>query len=46
MPEAKSEPRPSEKFKAFAKKVLSVPKDEIERREKAQQRQKKSTEGR
>lgn len=29
----KTEPRPFEKFQAFAKKVLSVPKKEIDQRE-------------
>ena len=38
---AKAEPQPSpfQKFQQFAKKVLSVPKAEIERREKEYQKQ-------
>lgn len=36
---AKPDPTPFEKFQQFAKKVLSVPKAEIERREKEYQKQ-------
>jgi len=34
------EPKPFEKFQQFAKKVLSVPKKEIDRREAQYQKQK------
>lgn len=41
---AKTEPRPFEKFQQFAKKVLSVPKSEIDRREAEYQNHRSSGE--
>jgi hypothetical protein len=38
----KPEPSPAEKFRAFAQKVISVPKTEIERREGEYQKRRKA----
>jgi hypothetical protein len=44
-PKPAQEPSPAEKFRAFAQKVISVPKEAIQRKEAAYKKERESKDG-